>query len=134
MKLGRYKELIKFWKSIEGMCVNDDDKYSRLKLFLKRNPKLNFMVLYNNEIIGTIKSSHDGRRGYLHHLAVKKEYRKTGIAKILIQMCLRKLRMVGISKFRVFVLDSNKKAIQFWKHMGFSLQVYDYRTLEINEK
>jgi N-acetylglutamate synthase len=133
MNLIRYKELIKFWKSNKGIFVNDDDNFDRLKMFLIRNPQLNFMVIHDNQIIGTIKSSHDGRRGYLHHLAVKKEFRKMGIANELVRICLERLRKIGIKKFRVFVLDTNKKALQFWKHIGFSVQKYNYRTLEIDE-
>jgi N-acetylglutamate synthase len=133
MNLIRYKKLMDFWQSNEGIFVDDDDDYDRLKMFLKRNPKLNFMALHDDQIIATIKSSHDGRRGYLHHLAVKKEYRNKGLAKELVNICLERLRKIGIKKFRTFVLDSNKKAIQFWKRVGFSVQSYNYRTLEINE-
>jgi ribosomal protein S18 acetylase RimI-like enzyme len=132
MKLDRHKELIDFWESIAGIWVSDDDSPENLKLFFKRNPKLNYMVLHKNKIIGTVKCSHDGRRGYLHHLAVKKEYRKQGIAAGLVNKCINELQKQGIKKFRVFVLDSNPDAIEFWKHMGFEEQVYDYRTLQKN--
>jgi N-acetylglutamate synthase len=67
--LKRYAELIAFWNSIEGIHVSDDDKYDRLELFLKRNPGLNFIVLDNDKIIGTIKSSHDGSEiGAYYHI------------------------------------------------------------------
>ena len=81
MKLNRFNELIEFWHSIEGLYISDDNNYGNLEIYLKRNPKLNFITLYENRIIAAIKCSHDGRRGYLHHLAVKKEFREKGIAK-----------------------------------------------------
>ena len=117
------------------MWVSDDDTYDNLRLFLKRNPGLNFVAIYENRIIGTIKCSYDGRRGFLHHLAVKREFRKEGIARALINKCVNKLEQNGISKDRimVFVLDTNKEALEFCKHQGFTEQAYDYRTFQINK-
>jgi ribosomal protein S18 acetylase RimI-like enzyme len=134
MKLDRYQELIDFWKNIEGLWISDDDSYENLHRYLQRNPKLNFIALYENSVIGTIKCGYDGRRGYLHHLAVKKEFRKEGIANKLINKCLENLQKNGIThdKVRVFVLDTNKAALEFWKHNGFEEDVYDYRTLRMN--
>jgi N-acetylglutamate synthase len=133
MKLDRYLELIDFWKNTEGLWASDDDSYENLRIFLKRNPGLNFIAVSENKIVGTLKCSQDGRRGFLHHLAVKKEFRKEGIAKALINKCLEKLQQAGITsdKVRVFVLDTNKPALEFWKHNGFVEQIYDYRTFEL---
>ena len=133
MKLDRYPELIDFWKNTEGLWASDDDSYENLKIFLKRNPRLNFIAVSENKIVGTLKCSHDGRMGYLHHLAVKKEFRKEGIAKKLINKSLDNLQKAGITKdkVRVFVLDTNKPALKFWKHNGFTELIYDYRTFEL---
>ena len=133
MKLDRYQELIDFWKNIEGLWISDDDSYENLNRYLQRNPKLSFIALYENSIIGIIKGGHDGIRGYLRHLAVKKEFRKEGIAKALINKCTENLQKNGIpyDQVRVFVLDTNKAALEFWKHNGFEEQVYDYRTFQM---
>ncbi len=132
LSLNRYDELIEFWKANKGTYVGDDDKYERLKSYLKRNPKLSFMVLDKNKIIGTIKSGHDGRRGYLHHLAVDDKYRKQGIARELVKLCLEKMSKSGIHEFRAFVFDDNAEAASFWKRYGFKEQKYNYRTFEKN--
>lgn len=135
MKLDRYDELIAFWKNTEGLWASDDDSCENLAKYFKRNPHLNFIALYENKIIGTIKCGYDGRRGYLHHLAVKKEFRKEGIATALINKCLLNLEKKGIprDKVRVFVLDTNKAALKFWKYIGFKEDIYDYRTLKIKK-
>jgi N-acetylglutamate synthase len=128
MTLKRYDELIAFWKSIDGVWVSDDDGYENLKIYFKRNPDTNFVAVNGSGIIGTVKCSHDGRRGYLHHVAVKEEYRKIGIAKTMVEKCIGILRKQGIKQFRLFVLDSNKQAMDFWKQLGFEEDAYDYRT------
>jgi len=128
MTLNRYDELIAFWKSIDGVWVSDDDNYENLKVYFKRNPDTNFIAVHEGKIIGTVKCSHDGRRGYLHHMAVKEEFRKLGIAKVMVEKCINILRKEGIKQFRLFVLDSNKEAQAFWKRLGFEEDAYDYRT------
>ena len=134
MKLDRYQELLDFWQHIEGLRFSDDDSYENLQIYFKRNPELSFIALRDNSIIGTIKCGHDGRKGYIHHLAVKKEFRKAGIAQALIGKCLANLDKNGVTKdkVRVFVLDSNKTALTFWKHVGFAEQDYDYRTFQMH--
>jgi putative acetyltransferase len=128
MTLKRYDELIAFWKSINGVWVSDDDSYENLEVYFKRNPGTNFIAVHNDKIIGTVKCSHDGRRGYLHHVAVIEEFRNQGIAKAMVEKCIGILRKEGIRQFRLFVLDSNKDAMAFWKRLGFEEDAYDYRT------
>ncbi len=131
MSLDRYEELIAFWRSNEGLWASDDDDYDNLQQFLQRNPGLSLIVLYEDRIIGSVKCSHDGRRGYIHHLAVKKDFRTHGIGRELVEKCLQNLHNEGINKIRVFVLDSNNTALGFWKKLGFTEQVYNYRTLQL---
>jgi N-acetylglutamate synthase len=128
MTLDRYDELMSFWKNIEGIWISSDDDYDNLNRFLNRNPGLNLVVLYEGHIIGTIKCGHDGRRGYLHHLAIAKEYRGHGIGKELVTKCIKNLEKDGIRKIRVFVMDNNQNALNFWNNIGFDQQTYDYRT------
>ena len=131
MTLDRYDELIAFWRSAQGFRISDDDDYDNLRRFLQRNPDLSLVVLHDNRIIGAIKCSQDGRRGYLHHLAVKNEFRNCGIGRELVEKCVKNLQKEGIRKIRVFVLDSNTAGLRFWQHMGFDEQIYDYRTLAL---
>ena len=130
MNLDRYNDIIEFWQNTPGLWVGDDDSYEVSKIYFKRNPHSNFVARHEGKIIGTCKCSHDGRRGYIHHVAVKEEFRKQGIAKEMVDRCMEALKKDGIRKFRVFVLDNNPEALNFWKHIGFEEQIYDYRTLQ----
>ena len=130
MTLGMLPRLIEFWQNIPGVWVGDDDSYEASKIYFKRNPHSNYVAVREGKIIGTCKCSHDGRRGYIHHVAVKKEFRKQGIAREMVDRCFEALKKESITKFRIFVLDDNLEALKFWKNIGFEEQIYDYRTLQ----
>lgn len=133
MTLDMYDELMALWQGTGGLWHSDDENYENLKRFLLRNPDSSLVALHKGHIIGAIKCSHDGRRGYLDHLAVEKDYRDKGIGRELVERCVQNLNKEGITKIRAFVLDSNSVALSFWKNLGFIEQVHDYKTLEFGD-
>lgn len=71
-----YEKVFDLWKSTDGMGLRTlDDSQQGIATFLKRNPTTKFVAIDNDEIIGTILCGHDGRRGYIYHTVVKKNYR-----------------------------------------------------------
>jgi ribosomal protein S18 acetylase RimI-like enzyme len=123
MTVRDYDAVISLWRKIPGIGL-DDDSDSRLGItrYLKRNPGLSFVAQVQDMIVGTVLSGHDGRRGYLHHLAVIASHRKLGIGKMLISRCLQALGKQGIPKCNIFLLRSNSKGRSFWKHNGWNLR------------
>jgi ribosomal protein S18 acetylase RimI-like enzyme len=110
--------------------MDDADTYENFEIYLKRNPDLCFLALINDTIIGALKCGQDGRRGYLHHLSVKKEFRDQGIGKALYLKCINSLKKQGIKKCNLFVKDGNQTALNFWQANGWKIINYDYRTLQ----
>lgn len=68
---------------------------------------------------GTVLSGHDGRRGYVHHLKVRKDCRKQGLGKQLVKKCIRALKNAGIKKCHVFIFNDNTDGIEFWSVVGW---------------
>jgi putative acetyltransferase len=66
----------------------------------------------------------------LRHLAVRREYRRRGIAASLVQSCFEALAAEGIKKCNVFVMDDNGAGMEFWEHIGFYRLEDNYRTLQ----
>ncbi|MGD9110016.1 MAG: GNAT family N-acetyltransferase, partial [Phycisphaerales bacterium] len=63
---------------------------------------------------------HDGRRGYINHLAVAKDFRERGIGTALEKRVIGRLQNIGIRKCNGFVLEDNHNALEFWKSIGWS--------------
>src|SRR4030042_5216026 len=92
MTIRDYDAVISLWRGIPGIGLdNDSDSRLGITRYLKRNPGLSFVAQIQDMIVGTVLSGHDGRRGYLHHLAVGASHRQLGIGKTLTSRCLRAL-------------------------------------------
>jgi ribosomal protein S18 acetylase RimI-like enzyme len=114
-----YQNVISLWKSCEGIGLSSADSKDSLEAYLKRNPGMSFVAISQNEIIGAVLCGHDGRRGYLHHLAVHPDYRKQGIGRSLVAKCVTALQMIGIQKCHLFIFGRNIEGIRFWEKIGW---------------
>jgi len=120
MEKGDLAEVIQFWQGMEGIGLSESDSYSALSFFLQRNPGLSWVTRNRDrELIGAVLCGHDGRRGYLHHLAVARDYRRKGIGRALVERCLSSLRELKILKCNAFLLSLNPEGQEFWKAMGW---------------
>lgn len=99
-----------------------------------RNPNTCFVAEKEANIIGVIMSGHDGRRGYIHHMAVETSERNQGIGKSLLQYAMKALKNEGINKVALVVFAKNKTGNSFWNKNGFSVREdLIYRNKNINE-
>jgi ribosomal protein S18 acetylase RimI-like enzyme len=62
---------------------------------------------------------HDGRRGFLYHLAVLPEYRRHGLGTQLVERCLAALAAQGILKCNGLVYVDNDDGQEFWRRGGW---------------
>lgn len=123
MTTADYDEVYALWKGCEGIGLSDADSKEGIKRFLGRNPGLSYIALDGDQIVGAALCGHDGRRGYIHHLAVVKTHRKQGIGRSLVSRCMFALMQIGISKCHLFVFDDNQAAINFWEKVGWTQRV-----------
>jgi N-acetylglutamate synthase len=119
MEISDYESVIKLWKNIEGIGLSDADSKDGIEKFLIRNPGLSFIAKSNGDTVGAALCGHDGRRGYLHHLAVAPEYRNRRIGSELVEKCLSGLKVRGIMKCNIFVFDANVDGQEFWSNIGW---------------
>jgi len=118
-----YESVYAIWANSEGIGLSDADSKEGIKRFLECNPGLSYVALDGNEIVGAALCGHDGRRGYIHHLAVVPTHREHGIGRSLVNRCMFALMRIGITKCHLFVFGENQGAIDFWKKVGWTQRV-----------
>ena len=119
MEITDYDEVMRLWRSCEGISLRDADSRDGIASYLERNPGLSYVAIDENGIVGSLMAGHDGKRGYIQHLAVAQSARRQGVAATLVEHCLDALRAQGIVKSHVHVLNSNQVGRDFWSRRGW---------------
>ena len=114
-----YDQVIELWRKCEGIGLSAADAPERIQVYLERNPGSSFTAWDGERLVGAVLCGHDGRRGYLHHLAVAPEYRGRGIGQQLANRCLQAMASQGIDKVHIVVYQNNLKALDFWQRTGW---------------
>lgn len=122
MTIEDFNAVLDLWQGAEGVGLSDSDAADEIAKFLLRNPGLSLVALVDNNLAGAVLCGHDGRRGYIHHLAVSPAYRRMGIGRHLVEQCLENLRSQGINKCHLFVFENNVDAIAFWEKSGWTMR------------
>jgi putative acetyltransferase len=110
---------LELWSESEGIELGSSDSPDGLESFLARNPALSWVALRGGRLVGAALCGHDGRRGYIHHLAVAASERRSGIGQALVERCLSGLRDAGIEKCHIFVFRANRFGELFWSPTGW---------------
>lgn len=118
-EISDYDEVLALWQQCEGIGLSDADSRESISKYLKRNPGMSFVASFSDGIVGVILAGHDGRRGYIHHLAVHPDYRRKGLAHRLVDRSIEALRESGIQKCHLFIFNNNDKGLAFWNNIGW---------------
>lgn len=115
-----YDDSYRLWAGTCGVGLSSADEPEAIGRYLLHNPDLSFVAHDDRELVGTILGGHDGRRGFIHHLAVRESHRRLGIGRQLVTLCLEALQADYIEKCHLFVFQVNEEAITFWEKIGFT--------------
>ncbi len=122
MNTNDIEDALDFLGNIPGVHLheNGEDSVAGICSYMKRNPMLSYLALVDTKIIGVIFCGHDGRRGFINHLAVSPDFRHQGVASKLLKLVEESLIDLGIKKGALFVLNENDSAMRFYESNGWS--------------
>lgn len=114
-----YAEARSLWEATPGIGLSEADSREGVVAFLERNPGLSLVAREDGRLVGTVLCGHDGRRGYLHHLAVAPPHQGQGLGRELVARCLAGLAAAGIQKCHAWVYAANREGQGFWQKIGW---------------
>jgi len=120
MTLADHDEVIDLWRATEGIGLTVSDERAAIGAYLARNPGMSFVAVADGRIVGAVLGGHDGRRGYLHHLAVTPAWRHCGIGRALVEASLARLKAAGMLKCNLFLYAHNESGRVFWEKHGWA--------------
>jgi ribosomal protein S18 acetylase RimI-like enzyme len=116
-----YDKVIELWRKA-GINVGSSDTKEELGRMLQRNPHLFLIGKIDKKIISVVMGGFDGRRGYIHHLAVDPDYQRKGYGKQMIDELMKKFRDLQVHKVHLFIEKYNKSVIEFYSHLGWDIR------------
>ncbi len=116
-----YEEIVMLWRKA-GVSVGSSDTREELERLLQRNPNLFLIGKLDKKIIGVVIGGFDGRRGYVHHLAVDPDYQKKGYGKMIMDELIEKFRKIGVHKIHLFIEKYNKNVVEFYQNLGWEIR------------
>lgn len=108
------------WAETEGVEVAEGDSPAELARYLARNPGFSTVALdADGTLVGAVLCGHDGRRGYVYHLAVHPARRGEGIGRAAMKRSLDLLRAAGVVRALLLVAADNDGGARFWQREGW---------------
>jgi len=119
MTVADYDEVLALWRACAGIGLTAADERPAIAAYLAHNPGMSFVAEAGGRIVGAVLGGHDGRRGYLHHLAVQPAWRRRGLGRALTGAVLDRLRAAGMGKCNLFLYGTNETGRAFWTKHGW---------------
>ena len=107
-----------------GFTLTESDTIAELKRMINHNPDLCFVLkkVEDDSIIGAVLGGFDGRRGWIHHLAIHPQYQKKGLGKKIMNKIIGTFEEKKVLKVKLEVLENNKAVIEFYTNLGWDIR------------
>ena len=73
MTIDDYDEVYEMWQITTKRALSKADEKDQMERYLKHNAGMSQVAVVDGKIVGTVLAGHDGRRGFIHHMAVLPE-------------------------------------------------------------
>ena len=104
-----YDRAVALWREVEGVEICEGDSREEIGVYLARNPGLSRVAESEREVVGAVLCGHDGRRGFVYHLAVAPAFRGRGVGKLMLDESIRGLKGAGVRRALLLVADDNAR-------------------------
>ena len=112
--------VLDLWKRASaGPSVSDNPEALRLRL--RRDRQLFLLAWDGTRLVGSLMGGWDGWRASMARLAVDPDYRRRGIARLLLHQVENELRQLGALRVGLIVLTNNRGGRGFWKAQKYRL-------------
>ncbi|MHB0859475.1 MAG: GNAT family acetyltransferase [Anaerolineae bacterium] len=119
--LADYDAVYALWATAgPGVSLRPSDRREEIAKKLERDPDLFLVAEDDGQVVGVIMGAWDGRRGWLHHLAVAEAYRGRGIGSELLRQVEGRLQARGCLKVNLLVHQNNEGARELYRRLGYT--------------
>jgi ribosomal protein S18 acetylase RimI-like enzyme len=115
------EDVRQLWKRA-GIKLTLSDTRPEIARMLARNPNTCFVAVKGQTIVAAAMGSWDGRRGFVHHLAVEPEFQRSGLGRAVMAELERRFRGMGVVKITFLVENDNLAVLEFYRKLGYEVR------------
>ncbi len=117
-----YDDLRILWEK-SGLPYRGKGRDSReaIRKQIEENPDLYLGAFLDRRLVGSVIASFDGRKGWINRLVVLPEYRRQGIARLLIAAAEEVLRKRGAKVIGALIYNTNEPSLELFQRMGYTI-------------
>lgn len=115
-----YPAVCALWRDVgPRLTLRPSDEPEEVAKKLRRDPDLFLIAEEEGQVVGVIMGAWDGRRGWIHHLAVHADWRGQGIGSALLNEVEARLKAKGCLKVNLMVRKENTAAQGLYRRLGY---------------
>ena len=115
-------EVMALWRD----AFADDPSWNDPRAIIQRKLAVDRQLLLVGErhgrVVATVVGGFDGFRGWVYHLAVARDERRTGLGRAMMTEVESELRKLGCPKVNLQVRGSNEGVVQFYRSLGYCVE------------
>lgn len=110
-----YPAVAAVWRAAGRDVLPEDE----LRTTLDHGHGLLLVARAGSGIVGVVLGTFDGRRGWIHRLAVHPAHRRAGLATALVNELEQRFRDRGAPRINLLVMPDNADGLAFWQRLGY---------------
>jgi ribosomal protein S18 acetylase RimI-like enzyme len=120
LTINDYEEIMKLWSRARlPYKPRGRDSEKAIKAEMEANPEFFLGAFEDNRLVGMVVISCDLRKGWINRLTIDPDFRRRGVAKVLIAESEKILRKRGIRIFCALIEDYNAASKELFKGCGY---------------
>ena len=119
-------DVLALWRAAGAVPSATDDAAS-IRALIAFDPGALLVAEIDDALVGSLIAGWDGWRGNMYRLAVHPEYRRRGIASVLVRAGEARLRALGCRRITALVVGDHESAVGLWTSAGYEWQTAQRR-------
>jgi len=130
-----YEDIIELWNEA-GLPYKPEGRDTRenIESELEEQPEYWIGAYENEELVGIIFGTDDGRKGWINRLAVSESHQGRGIGRTLVEELESVFEEKGFKIWAALIEPDNPEAMDFFEHLGFEDKDIRYYSKRESEK